>query len=97
METQTAFLSWLKEQNRRDDPVGDLAQDYIIDRRINGAQTFIDLHDRVSSAFNTLAMDALKDAWGEFTTDSYPAADEEAGNDECELHAIEDCEDCEDL
>lgn len=96
MKTEDAFLSWLIKQNRRDDLVGDLAQDYISDRKANPTLTTIDLHYRVHSTFNSLAMDALKDAWGEFTADSYPVADETADeDDECELHEITDCEECE--
>lgn len=30
------FIPWLKEQKFRDDPVGDLAQDLIADRRFTG-------------------------------------------------------------
>jgi hypothetical protein len=89
------FLVWLEKQSKRDEPIGDLASDFISDRKRRPINTFEDLYARVSWVSNSLAMDALKDAWREFTDETFPIDEKESK--ECSEHGEFDCNDCEDL
>lgn len=66
------FWQWLKDQNRRQDPVGDLSRDAIDDPHHKGStpewwlEHLMDSHYTCDSAFN-----ALRQAWQEYDNLDY--------------------------
>jgi hypothetical protein len=63
-----SFTGWLKQQDKRRDPVGDLARDVKVDREWPRASTlrgFQSYFDRISASDG--AKEALKRAWLEWT------------------------------
>lgn len=90
------FLSWLEKQTKRDDPIGDLASDFISDLKRKPVDTFADLYTSISSTSgSSSAMETLKEAWREFNPEPFPIADEESKK--CENHEVEGCDECEHL
>jgi uncharacterized protein YozE (UPF0346 family) len=69
------FYGWLKEQRERDDPVGDVARDAMVDAgfpRWNKPFSAYSSHLRACQA-SPEAMRALREAWQEYKRD-YPLA-----------------------
>jgi hypothetical protein len=66
------FISWLKKQKKRDDPIGDLAGDMIDDKfKLNPespSNTYDQLKSRIRIKSNDSsgALKALDEAWAEF-------------------------------
>ena len=93
MKNKVDFFEWLENQVGRDDIVGDLASDVVSDRKSVLYSTVGDLHHRIAHSGCSEALDALKDAWNEFTDDPYPYKtelfnDEDDDTDDGELNVL---------
>jgi len=90
------FLTYLKKQTKRDDPVGDLASDFIRENIRQNYQDIYDLYNHICTISH--AVKALKSAWSEFSTEPFPIGKEDQsvddGTEACDLHDDFDCEDC---
>lgn len=68
MTKQPSFTQWLKQQNRRNDPVGDLARDVVADedwpKYVRSPVQFQDYLESVSAS--TPAQEALDHALNEY-------------------------------
>jgi hypothetical protein len=62
---RTKFTTWLRQQNKRRDPVGDLARDYIGDSRSKGL-TKAELRRHIREVGCLDASHAFVDAFSEF-------------------------------
>ncbi len=82
------FFNYLVKQAGRPDPIGDLADDFIVANRIKKVEDIHDLYNRIWLAFNSDAIEALTNCWIEFTNDPFPI------DEFCTEHQEWDCLEC---